>query len=195
MLEDAYYPVTAPELNLTIIMKRSMLLASFLALISWSVPKADAASDFLLELDGIKGESSDTKHPEAIEVQSWSWGVSNSTTTGGGGTTGKVSFSDLTMVISLEKASVDLFKACASGTHIKKAVLYLRKPGVDQPDYYTVTLSEVLVSSIRQQGGGSGTEKPYESLSLSFSRIEWAHIAADGSINKASWDIKAITGP
>ncbi len=55
-------------------MKRSMLLASFLAMLSWATPSAQAASDYLLELDGIKGESSDATHPSTIEISSFSWG-------------------------------------------------------------------------------------------------------------------------
>ena len=35
------------------------------------------ATDFLLELDGIKGESSDSKLKDTIELESFSWGVSN----------------------------------------------------------------------------------------------------------------------
>ena len=172
-----------------------MLLTSFLALISWSVPKAHAASDFLLELDGIKGESSDSRHPQTIEVVSFSWGVSNAAAVAGGGTTaGKASFSDLSVTIALEKASVELLRACATGTHIKKGTLYIRKPGADQQDYYVVTLTDVLVSSIRQQGGGSGTDKPMESLSLNFTKIEWTFIAADRSEVKFSWDLKTNSG-
>ena len=54
------------------------------------------ASDYLLELDGIKGESRDRRHPSSIEISSWSWGASNAGSTGGGsgGGTGKVVFQD-----------------------------------------------------------------------------------------------------
>jgi len=33
------------------------------------------ATDYLLELDGIKGESKDSKHPNTIEIESFSWGA------------------------------------------------------------------------------------------------------------------------
>ena len=33
------------------------------------------ASDYLLEIDGIKGESSDKAFKEAIELESFSWGA------------------------------------------------------------------------------------------------------------------------
>ena len=55
------------------------------------------ASDYLLELDGIKGESLDEKHKDKIEIDSFSWGVSNDGNMGrgGGGGTGKANFQDL----------------------------------------------------------------------------------------------------
>ena len=34
------------------------------------------AVDIFLDIDGIKGESKDDKHPETIDVLSWSWGMS-----------------------------------------------------------------------------------------------------------------------
>ena len=34
-----------------------------------------ASGDMLLQLAGVVGESSDTKHKEFIELTSWSWGM------------------------------------------------------------------------------------------------------------------------
>jgi len=36
------------------------------------------AVDIFLDLDGVKGESRDSKHLETIDVLSWSWGLSQS---------------------------------------------------------------------------------------------------------------------
>src|SRR5438270_6686608 len=107
------------------------------------------ASDYLLEIDGIKGESSDNKHPGTIEIDSFSWGATNSgaMSAGGGGGAGKVSFQDLHFTTKVNKSSPLLMLACASGQHIKKAVLYVRKQGGDQQEYYTITLADVLVTS------------------------------------------------
>jgi type VI protein secretion system component Hcp len=58
-----------------------------------------AASDYLLQLDGVKGEGKDSAAPQTIEVESFSWGVSNagSAATGSGGGSGKVNVQDLSM--------------------------------------------------------------------------------------------------
>ena len=36
-----------------------------------------AVVDFFLKVDGIEGESQDSKHKGEIEVVSWSWGETN----------------------------------------------------------------------------------------------------------------------
>lgn len=52
------------------------------------------ALDMFIKIDGIKGESTDDKHKDEIDVLSWSWGMSQSGTvhTTGGSGAGKVSF-------------------------------------------------------------------------------------------------------
>src|SRR5687768_14117646 len=109
-----------------------------------------AAVDYFLKVDGIDGDSTDDKHKSEIEVQSFSFGASNSGTYGkggGGGGAGKVQFSDFHFVTRVGKASPKMMLACASGEHIKKAVLTCRKAGKEQQEYMKVTMSDCLVSS------------------------------------------------
>jgi type VI secretion system secreted protein Hcp len=133
------------------------------------------ASDFLLEIDGIKGESSDSKHKETIEIESFSWGVSNpgSFASGGGGGAGKASFSDITIMMRAGKSSPEIFKACATGKHIKKATLFVRKSGGDQSDYYVIKLEDVLVSSYQSSAANGANALPMETLSLNYAKIEF----------------------
>src|SRR5436305_1529012 len=107
------------------------------------------ASDYLLEIDGIKGESKDDKHPGTVEVSSFSWGHSNagSFSSGTGGGTGKVSFQDIHFTASVNKASPLIAMACAKGTHIKKATLWVRKSGDTPMDFYNINFEDVLISS------------------------------------------------
>ena len=155
------------------------------------------ASDYLLELDGIKGESSDSKHKEAIEIESFSWGVTQptaSSSTGGGGA-GKVVFQDIHFTTKLSSASPQLFLTCATGEHIKKAVLFLRKAGGDQQEYYKVTLEDILVSSYQQGGSGGDGSVPTDSFSLDFAKIDldYSPQRQDGSLGgsfKAGYDLK-----
>jgi type VI secretion system secreted protein Hcp len=164
-------------------MKRSSLvtlLASFLYAGSLS-----AASDYLLEIDGVKGESKDDKHKESIEIQSFSWGVSNLGSSGGGA--GKVSFQDLHFTAKVSKATPQLMLACATGKHIPSAILYVRKAGGSTNEYYKITLEEVLVSGLQQTGpgtnGGTSTDStPSDNVVLYFNSMSVEHTADDGTV-------------
>ncbi|KUL96386.1 Hcp1 family type VI secretion system effector [Bosea sp. WAO] len=156
------------------------------------------ASDFLLEIEGIKGESHDSKHKETIEIESFSWGASNSGThsAGSGGGAGKVSFQDLHCTANVNKASPVLMLSCASGKHIKKAVLFVRKQGKDQQEFYTVTLQDLLVSSYQSGDSTGGNPVPTDQFSLNFAKIkfEYKFQKDDGTLGPPStgtWDIKA----
>jgi type VI secretion system secreted protein Hcp len=153
------------------------------------------AVDYFLKIDGIDGESTDAKHKNEIEVLSWTWGESVPVGhPGGGGGSGKVQMQDLNFNARLSKASPPLLLACASGKHLKSAVLTARKAGKDQQEFLTFSLSDLLVSSY-QTGGTEGLEVPMDSVSLNFAKIqvEYKELKADGTLGgsvKAGWDVK-----
>ena len=160
------------------------------------------ASDYILEIDKIKGESKDEKNPETIEVQSFSWGISNpgSFASGGGGGTGKASFQDLHFTASVSKASPLLALASATGQHISKAVLHVRKSGDNPQEYYTITLTDVLVSSYQAGGNEGSSALPVDQFSLNFAKIVFDYKPQDekgklgGAVN-FTYDLKtAKTG-
>ena len=135
------------------------------------------ATDYFLELDGIKGESTDEKHKDKIEVDSFQWGVTNPTSMarGGGGGAGKADWSDISFGKRMDSASAKLMAAAGSGEHIKKAVVTARKQGGkgNQLDYLIVTLEDVMVSSYSTSGSGDGV--PYDSVSLSYAKIKYEY--------------------
>ncbi len=172
-------------------MKKSILSAAAAAFLL-SAPNLLAASDYLLEIEGIKGESRDDVYPESIELESFSWGVTNTPSLSGGGGAGKVSFQDLHFTTNLSKASPQLMLACATGKHIPKAVLHVRKAGGDPVEYYTVTFTDILISSVQTRapgatGGATGAPNPVptESLSLNFTKIEFKYTEADGTVTQS----------
>jgi type VI secretion system secreted protein Hcp len=133
-----------------------------------------AAVDYFLALDGIDGESTDAKHKGALVLESFGWGVSQSGgASGGGGGAGKAQFQDLVVVHRTSKASPKIFLACATGQHLKSAVLTARKAGKAPLEFLTITLSDVLVSSF-QETGSSG-EVPLETVSLTYAKVEIAY--------------------
>lgn len=157
-----------------------------------------AAVDYFLKIDGIPGESADSKHKGEIDLQSFSWGATNagSFATGGGGGAGKVAMQDFHFVMKINKASPKLMLACANGEHIKKAVLVCRKAGKEQQEYLKVTFGDILVSSYQTGGSGGGDVFPTEQISLNFAKVEFEYKEQkpDGTLSgpiKAGYDVKA----
>ena len=67
-----------------------------------------AQVDYFLKIEGVEAESTDEKHKGEIELESFSWGQSNSGTAGkgGGSGAGKVVAQDLHFVKKLVKKAV-----------------------------------------------------------------------------------------
>jgi type VI secretion system secreted protein Hcp len=155
-----------------------------------------ATMDFFLKLDGIAGESKDVKHKGEIDLESFSWGETNQPAgaAGGGSGAGKVAMQDFHFVTRVNKASPLLFLACATGKHIKDAVLTVRKAGKDQQDYLVFTFKDVVISSYQVGGAEAGAEAPMDDVSFNFGRIdfEFRFQKPDGSLAgpvKAGWDV------
>jgi type VI secretion system secreted protein Hcp len=155
-----------------------------------------AAIDYFLKLDGISGESRDSKHKGEIEVLSFSFAETHpggSGPGGGGGGAGKVQMSDFSFTAKTSKASPQLFLHCAQGRHIKQALLTVRKAGGTQQEYLKIKLNDVLVSSYAL-GGEADDAQPDDSFSLKFTKISYDYSPqkADGSLDApvhGGWDL------
>jgi type VI secretion system secreted protein Hcp len=157
-----------------------------------------ALFDAFLKLDGIKGESADAKHKGEIELESFSWGASQTGTAvqGGGLGAGKVAMQDFHITKKVDVASPKLMLACADGEHLKQAVVTCRKAGKDQQEFLKITLTDVLVSSYSMGGTPTGSTIPMEQISLNYAKIEkeYKEQKPDGTLGgtvKAGWDVKA----
>ena len=142
------------------------------------------AVDMFLKLDGVAGESQDSKHSGEIEILSFSFGVHQMGTggTGGGLGAGKANWDDISFTKYADKATPILMLKTATGEHIKEATLTVRKAGKDQQEYYIIKLTDLIVSGVTNSG--SGAEQPVEQLSLNFSKIQMTYKEqkADGSL-------------
>lgn len=122
-----------------------------------------AAVDYFLKLDGISGDSTDKTHKGEINVDSFSWGVSQTAArAGAGGTgTGKAVLQDFHFTMRASKASPQLFLATASGRHIKSAVLVGRKAGVEQAagnEFIKYSFTDLLFSTYGEAGSADVVE-------------------------------------
>ena len=140
------------------------------------------AVDMFLKIDGIQGESRDSKHKGEIEILSFSWGVSNSggQVGGGGGGAGKVTMQDFSIVKQLDTTSPEFLERACRGEHIGSALLTLVRSGggkSDQQEYLKIKLSDVLISSYST--GGSNSTLPAEQVTFTFQTADVS--AADGN--------------
>jgi type VI secretion system secreted protein Hcp len=152
----------------------SRTLALTVPAVALTLGGAHAASDYLLEIDGIKGESKSEKHKDAIEIESLSWGATN---------TGTAKAITLTLGKRIDKSSPLLFLRCATGEHIPTVKIICKKSTQEgDTDYYVVTLSDCLVSSFQSSGhGGSagGDTIPTDQISLNYHKIQWTYVRRD----------------
>jgi len=156
-----------------------------------------AAEDYFLKIDGIDGESQDSKHKNEIELRSWSWSCTNagSSSYGGGAGAGKVAMQDFHFNKKVDKGSAKLMQACASGQAFPTATAIVRKAGKDQQEYLKITFSDVMISSYQLGGSGGGDPIPMDSISFNFGKIEFEYKEqkSDGTLGgavKGGWDLK-----
>ena len=129
------------------------------------------AVDMFLKINGIDGESVGHKHKGEIELLSWSWGLSQSASSGGsGGSAGKVQVQDFTIVKTIDKSSPKLMEACCSGQHIHDATLTLVNKQT-QVEYLKIKMTDVLISSYQTGGSNAGGAVPMDQVSFSFSQV------------------------
>jgi type VI secretion system secreted protein Hcp len=143
--------------------------------------------DIFLKLDGIEGESTDKKHPKEIIVLSYEQSVEHPGAPSGHGGVGATAarFTGVRFRKPIDKSSVPLLLACASGQHIKSAVFTFKRAGPGGGDFYKVSLMDVTVTAVTQTAG-TGVQYP-----LSFKSLD---AGADGSglLDEVTFDYRKI---
>jgi type VI secretion system secreted protein Hcp len=136
---------------------------------------AESGYEIHLDLASIQGESISAVHPNEIEISSFQWGISNSPVNTSAGLIkgGKVSMTEITVTKAIDKASVQLLKASATGQILKGArITWSKSTGGKKPeDFITITLTGVLVSSVQQTSSRSGEGMGTETVTLSFDKV------------------------
>jgi type VI secretion system secreted protein Hcp len=155
------------------------------------------ANDIFLKVDGIKGEATDVNHANEIEVLSWSWGVSESfiSSAGSGVVGGIPKIANLVITKQVDKASPNLLRACLKLKHITAVVLAQRRPGAGKVNFLTITLQEVLISSLNDVEAGAPAT-PTETVAFNFSKVIYEYVPKKPNGQPDTpvtlrWDVKA----
>jgi type VI secretion system secreted protein Hcp len=134
-----------------------------------TIRQSVARASAYLKIGDIKGESTDEKHKGEIEVLSWSWGESAPRA----GLTAVVARpaagpGRLTITKPVDSSSPELARAAASGRKFERMTVTL-PPSRAGGKYLTVTLRDVVISSVQQSGSG---DTPTESVAFAYGRVD-----------------------
>lgn len=157
------------------------------------------AFDAYLKIDGIPGESTDDKHKDWIQIDSFHHGMSQSASStrssAGGASSGRTDHADFNINKLLDKASPILYQACSSGKHLASVVVeFWRAAGDAKVKFLEIKMEEVMVSSVAP-GGGKESDFPTESVSFNYGKIKWTYTqqkrkdGAGGGSTTGGWDL------
>ena len=107
------------------------------------------AFDAFLKIEGIEGESTDKTHPGEIEIESFSWGVSNTGQrgSGGGGGAGKAVIQDFHFGDGDEQGLAEPDARLRDRPALPVGDADLPQGGRDQVEFLKIKLTTCLVSS------------------------------------------------
>jgi type VI secretion system secreted protein Hcp len=105
---------------------------------------AQGVSNVVMQLQGIKGESTRVNYKDGIDLLSYTQSFRNSAAAG------KVNCGAITVIKNIDRSSPDLIGKVVSGAVIPTgAIVFLSSSG-EQTEYYRVTLTDLLVTAIDQ---------------------------------------------
>jgi len=137
------------------------------------------AADACLKIEGIKGESTDEKHKDWIEVAHVYYDVHQpraaTVSTAGGHTSGRAELGDIMFKKLADLSSPTLLQTCAAGKTIPKAVFeFMRADGDGKPiPYFKIELENLMISNVTPDSGDGGTIE--ETVRLAYAKIKWTY--------------------
>jgi type VI secretion system secreted protein Hcp len=138
-----------------------------------------------MKYEGIDGEATHENHKKWIDISSLQFGVGRGISTPSGSTANREasepSISEVTLTKLMDGASSKLFTESVTGAAGKKVEIHLVSTGSPGNTYVEYTLTNSLISGYSLSSGG---DRPSESISINFTKIEYKNIPFDDT-NKA----------
>ncbi len=139
-----------------------------------------------VKIDGIDGDATETKHQKWIEVQSLQFGFGRGISTPQGAAahreTSSPSVSEVTITKNMDASSSKLFTSSLTEVQGKDVKIDMCRTGGKDGliVYSTYTLTNTLISGYSVSSGG---DRPSESVSLNFTKMEFKYTPFDASNN------------
>ena len=131
------------------------------------------ASVYFLQIDGIEGQASDTKHEKWLDLLSFSHGaLQNVNVQASSDVQGRGQFIPFLFTHAVDKASPKLQLSCMKGEVIKTAKFeYCRVLGGEQTPVYELTLNSVRVAraevkTVNPKPDDPASQQPIEEVEL-----------------------------
>ncbi|MBX3421526.1 MAG: type VI secretion system tube protein Hcp [Pirellulaceae bacterium] len=150
-----------------------------------------------LKIGDIKGESTDAKHKEWIDLESMSQGLSRPT--GGTNTSrnkGSVQCGDVVCTKRLDASTPKLIQAVCDGTNFKEVLIDVcsSQGAGGRVPFFQWKLKNVRVSNYNLNGSANDSDL-YETLSLNYEAIDWIYdkMGKDGKSQgkvDATWKVE-----
>lgn len=138
-----------------------------------------------VKYEGIDGEATHENHKKWLDVNSLQFGVGRAISTPSGSAANREasepSVSNVTLSKLMDSASPKLFTESCTGAAGKKVEIHLVSTGSPGNTYVEYTLHNALISGYSVSTGG---DRPSESVSISFTKLEYKFIPYDDK-NKA----------
>jgi type VI secretion system secreted protein Hcp len=157
------------------------------------------ATQFYVEVEGVKGSSADADHKGWMDATNWHVGAHHpgGFKHGGAGSTGKTAFTDLSFSTHLDGAWPDMHLFCSNGKTIPKVKLEcVKEAGDGKIKYLKITLENCIVSSASSNTSG---DRPSADYSFNFAKmtVDYTTQTKSGSAGPVvshNWDVNTNKG-
>jgi type VI secretion system secreted protein Hcp len=163
---------------------------------------ANAATNEYLQVGSIKGSSTALGHVDWIDTQSFSWGVSaTAPSLGGGGGAGKPVFQDFQWTQFIDKSTTPIFLDLAKGTNIPTIKFDVTETtlGDKGPQtFFEMTFNNAFITHL-SLSGSSGGNAPILDGSFAYQKIkmEYWPTNANGTLGagiSSTYDLRTNSG-
>jgi type VI secretion system secreted protein Hcp len=152
-----------------------------------------------LKLGDVKGESTDKEHKDWIIIQSMSSPIFRSIPEGAKDmqrTRGETTLGDVVIVRELDKSSVKLQEACATGVFYEEVEIHFCSDLEKKSEaYLKYKLKDCIVSSYSFHATASGDPMPTEELTLNYTEVEWTYIIIDPKTGRPQGNVVGTYEP
>ena len=158
------------------------------------------AENMWIKIDGCKGEATDDKHKDEIDVDSYSWGMSHPVDPGGTGqSAGESTATQLVVSKTVDKATPNLMKFCMNAKSFPTVVLTCRKRGENPIEYMKITMKNAIVASVQDSGSRRRRRRLRRASPSPSRRSRWStprrrKTARPTASVKVTWDFAKNTG-